>query len=209
MASSTAGKLFRGSSPTTAGSDYTVLWEVHNATGTFPDCTYADVTVYTAPELKQDGNTTGAKHEMDCIITMFDGRNGGRGVQGRFGLRTWNLPDLRACTLHVRAPESLRNTLLRRGREPLPTTRPRWRLPYGLRPDRDVRRNTGERRDNLHRYDSHLQPVHDKTIPVPALPHPLLDNLSLHGSSHNSCRNSCHCSPPRPEEAKAILAAKQ
>ena len=74
VANSTLGKLFRGISPTNAGGNYTVLWEVHNATGTFPDCTYADVTVYTALELRLKGNGTGAQHEMDCLTAMFDGR---------------------------------------------------------------------------------------------------------------------------------------
>jgi len=74
VANSTAGKLFRRTSPTTAGGNYTVLWEVHNATGTFPDCAYADVAVYTALELRLEGNSTGAQHEMDCLTTMFDGR---------------------------------------------------------------------------------------------------------------------------------------
>jgi len=74
VSNSTAGKLFRGTSPTNAGGNYTVLWEVHNATGTFPDCTYADVTVYTALELRLEGNSTGAQHEMDCLTAMFDGR---------------------------------------------------------------------------------------------------------------------------------------
>src|SRR5437867_815336 len=74
VANSTLGKLFRGISPTNAGGNYTVLWEVHNATGTFHDCTYADVTVYTALELRLKGNGTGAQHEMDCLTAMFDGR---------------------------------------------------------------------------------------------------------------------------------------
>ena len=74
IANSTSGKLFRGISPSTAGGNYTVLREVHNATGTFPDCTYADVTVYNALELRQEGNTTGMQHEMDCLTSMFDGR---------------------------------------------------------------------------------------------------------------------------------------
>src|SRR5437879_5437902 len=74
VANSTAGKLFRGTSPTNAGGNYTVLWEVHNATGTLPDCTYADVTVYTALELRLEGNTTGAQREMDCLTSMFDGK---------------------------------------------------------------------------------------------------------------------------------------
>ena len=74
VANSTAGKFFHGTSPTTAGGNYTVLWEVHNATGTFPDCTYADVTVYTALELRLEGNSTGEQHKMDCLTTMFDGR---------------------------------------------------------------------------------------------------------------------------------------
>jgi len=74
VANSTAGKLFRSVPPATAGGNYTILWEVHNATGVFPDCVYADVAVYTALELKLEGNTTGARHEMDCLNTMFDGR---------------------------------------------------------------------------------------------------------------------------------------
>ena len=74
VANSTAGKLFQGTSPTNAGGDYTVLWEVHNASETFPDCAYADVTVYTALELRLEGNSTGAQHEMDCLSLMFDGR---------------------------------------------------------------------------------------------------------------------------------------
>ena len=74
VANSTAGKLFHGTSPSNAGGNYTVLWEIHNATGTFPDCTYADVTVYTALELRLEGNSTGEQHKMDCLTTMFDGR---------------------------------------------------------------------------------------------------------------------------------------
>jgi hypothetical protein len=74
VANSTVGKLFRGISSIRAGGNYTVLWEVHNATGAFPDCAYADVTVYTALELKREGNTTGVQHEMDCLTTMFDGK---------------------------------------------------------------------------------------------------------------------------------------
>jgi hypothetical protein len=73
VANSTAGNLFRGVSPATSGS-YVVLWEIHNSTGTFSDCTYADVTVYTALEMKLESNTTGSQHEMDCLATMFDGR---------------------------------------------------------------------------------------------------------------------------------------
>lgn len=74
VADSSAGRLFRGVTPATYGGNYTVLWEYHNATGTFPDCTYADVTVYTALELRFEGNTTGARHEMDCLAIMYDGR---------------------------------------------------------------------------------------------------------------------------------------
>jgi hypothetical protein len=74
VANSTTNKLFRNVTPTAAGGNYTVFWEVHNATGIFPDCTYADVTVYTALELKLEGNTTGAQHELDCLAIMFDGR---------------------------------------------------------------------------------------------------------------------------------------
>ena len=74
VADSAAGGLFRGITPSSAGGNYTVLWEVHNATATLPDCVYADVTVYTALELKLEGNTTGAQHEMDCLSSIFDGR---------------------------------------------------------------------------------------------------------------------------------------
>jgi hypothetical protein len=74
VANSSQGKLFRNISPTTAGGNYAVLWEVHNGTGVFPDCAYADVAVYTALELKLEGNTTGMHHEMDCLTLMFDGK---------------------------------------------------------------------------------------------------------------------------------------
>jgi len=74
VANSTEGILFKGVSPATAGGNYTVLWEIHDATARFPDCTYADVTVYTALELRLEGNTTGAQHEMDCLTSMFDGK---------------------------------------------------------------------------------------------------------------------------------------
>jgi hypothetical protein len=74
VADSSQGRLFRNVTPATAGGNYTVLLEVHNNTGIFPDCTYADVTVYTALELKLEGNTTGVRHAMDCLMLMFDGR---------------------------------------------------------------------------------------------------------------------------------------
>lgn len=74
VANSTSGRLFRGISRTGAGGNYTVLWEVHNATGTFPDCTYADVTVYTALELNLEKKMTGVQHQMDCLNLMYDGR---------------------------------------------------------------------------------------------------------------------------------------
>jgi len=74
VANSTADKLFRNVTPTAAGRNYTVLWEVHNSTGVFPDCVSADVAVYTALEFKLEGNSTGAQHEIDCLNLMFDGR---------------------------------------------------------------------------------------------------------------------------------------
>jgi len=74
IAESAVGRQFRGVSPAAAGGNYTVLWEFHNATGTFPDCAYSDVTVYTALELRREGNTTGAQHDMECLNLMFDGR---------------------------------------------------------------------------------------------------------------------------------------
>jgi hypothetical protein len=74
VANSSRGNLFNNVTPGAAGGNYTVLWEEHNAPGIFPDCTYADITVYTALELKLEGNTTGAQHEMDCLAIMFDGR---------------------------------------------------------------------------------------------------------------------------------------
>lgn len=74
VADSSAGRFFRGVTTATYGGNYTVLWEYHNATGTFPDCTYADIAVYTALELRLEGNMTGARDEMDCLSIMYDGR---------------------------------------------------------------------------------------------------------------------------------------
>jgi hypothetical protein len=74
VANSTRGNFFNNITPSAAGGNYTVLWEKHNAPGIFPDCTYADVTVYAALELKLEGNTIGGQHEMDCLAIMFDGR---------------------------------------------------------------------------------------------------------------------------------------
>ncbi len=74
VANSSAGKLFRNATPTTAGGNYSVMWEKHNATGILADCAYADVTVYTTLELRLEGNSTGVQHEMDCLALMFDGR---------------------------------------------------------------------------------------------------------------------------------------
>jgi len=74
VANSSQGNLFNSITPTAAGGNYTVFWEKHNASGILPDCTYADVTVYTVLELRREGNTTGVQHEMDCLSLMFDGR---------------------------------------------------------------------------------------------------------------------------------------
>jgi hypothetical protein len=74
IANSTANRLFRNITPTSAGGNYTVFWQIHNSTGALPDCTYADVAVYTALELKREANTTGGQHQMDCLALMFDGR---------------------------------------------------------------------------------------------------------------------------------------
>ncbi len=74
VANSTQGKLFRNITPATAGGSYTILWNVNNATSIFADCTYADIAVYSALELKLEGNTTGVQHQMDCLSLMFDGR---------------------------------------------------------------------------------------------------------------------------------------
>ncbi len=73
IANSSAGTLFRSISPTTAGGNYVVLWEVHNSTGILPDCTYGDVAVYFALEMKLEKNVTGVQHEMDCLNAMFNG----------------------------------------------------------------------------------------------------------------------------------------
>jgi hypothetical protein len=73
VANSSQGKLFRNITPAAAGGDYTILWQVHNSSGVFPDCVYADTTVYTALELKLEGNNTGVQHQMDCLAVMFDG----------------------------------------------------------------------------------------------------------------------------------------
>jgi hypothetical protein len=74
IANSTTDKLFHNTTATAAGGDYTVLWEYHNGTGTFRDCAYGDVTVYTALQLNREHNTTGTQHEMDCLNKMYDGR---------------------------------------------------------------------------------------------------------------------------------------
>jgi hypothetical protein len=73
VADSSAGRLFRGVTATAAGGNYTVLWTVYDAGGIVPDCEFADVTVYTALELKLEGNNTGASHETDCLNIMYDG----------------------------------------------------------------------------------------------------------------------------------------
>jgi hypothetical protein len=52
---------------------YSILWEVDNATTISPDCTYADIAVYTALELNLEKNVTGTQHEMDCLNIMYDG----------------------------------------------------------------------------------------------------------------------------------------
>ena len=74
VANSTQGRLFRNVSSSAAGGNYTVLWEVHNSTGIFPDCTYADVTVYNVLESKRENNSTDVNHEIECLQLMFDGR---------------------------------------------------------------------------------------------------------------------------------------
>lgn len=71
IANSTAGKFWDSVGQGTGA--YTVFWEVHNSTGILPDCVYGDVTVYTALEIKRQGNSTGAVHEMDCLNIMWDG----------------------------------------------------------------------------------------------------------------------------------------
>jgi hypothetical protein len=72
IANSSIGKLFSSVTPSKAGGNYTVLWEVHNATNVFPDCTYGDVTVYTALTHHWNSDITGAQHEMDCLSLMYD-----------------------------------------------------------------------------------------------------------------------------------------
>jgi hypothetical protein len=74
VANSNQSNLFNNITPTAAGGNYTVLSEKHNAPGIFPDCAYADVTVYTALELKLEGNSAGVQHEMDCLALTFDGK---------------------------------------------------------------------------------------------------------------------------------------
>ncbi|HYY92139.1 MAG TPA: hypothetical protein VE955_09135 [Candidatus Dormibacteraeota bacterium] len=71
IANSTAGKFW--DSIGTGMGAYAVLWEVHNSTGILADCAYGDVAVYTALELKHEGNNTGASHEMECLNVMSDG----------------------------------------------------------------------------------------------------------------------------------------
>jgi hypothetical protein len=52
---------------------YSILWEVDNASTIPPDCTYADIAVYTALELNLEKNAAGTQHEMDCLSIMYDG----------------------------------------------------------------------------------------------------------------------------------------
>lgn len=75
IANSSAGRIFHGVTAASNGANYTVLEEVDNSTSIVPDCTYADIGVYTALELSFDSNAnaTGARHEMDCLNLMFDG----------------------------------------------------------------------------------------------------------------------------------------
>jgi hypothetical protein len=54
--------------------NYSIVWEVDNATTIPPDCTYADIAVYNALELNLEKNATGTQHEMDCLSLMFDGK---------------------------------------------------------------------------------------------------------------------------------------
>ena len=74
IANSTAGRLFRGVGPIAAGGNYTVVWEVHNATSVFTDCTYADVAAYTFIERHREGNNTGEQQQIACLNMMFDGK---------------------------------------------------------------------------------------------------------------------------------------
>ena len=55
-------------------SSHTILWEVHNGTGTLSPSDYADVAVYTALEMIRHGNQTGISEMGDYVNVMFDGR---------------------------------------------------------------------------------------------------------------------------------------
>ncbi len=120
VANSTAGRLFRGASPSLAGGNYTVYWDVHNNTGTFPDCAYADVTAYTAIELAREGNLDGALQRVGCLNTMYDGKGlldqpyktGSRGVRGVYQTFKTALYMLALERLSQPIPAQLQQTIL-------------------------------------------------------------------------------------------------
>lgn len=73
IADSSTGRLFRDVSAAEVGSDYVVLWEVHNGTGILSPSDYADVAAYTALELDSQGDRTGALSILDVLDGMWKG----------------------------------------------------------------------------------------------------------------------------------------
>jgi hypothetical protein len=90
---------------------YSILWEVDNASTIPPDCTYADVAVYTGLELNLEKNATGTQHEMDCLSIMYDGHGlADEPYKDRIRLRTWYPPDVQTSPLHARPTQHLTRT---------------------------------------------------------------------------------------------------
>ncbi len=90
LADSSAGRFFRDVSAFEVGSDYVVLWEVHNGTGILSPLEYADAAAYTALEMNRRGDGTGALEMVRVLDGMWDGtgfadepfKNGGPGERG-------------------------------------------------------------------------------------------------------------------------------
>ena len=77
-----------------------------------------------------------------------------KAVYSRNTLWARNLPDVQTRPLHLRTPEALKHLRLRCGAEPVEDAGSRRRLPHRLRPDGNLRGNSRERGDNIHRHIS-------------------------------------------------------
>lgn len=95
IANSSAGRLFGDVSAVEVGTDFVVLWEVHNGTGGLSPQDYADVAAYTALELNRRGNRTETLEMVGVLDGMWDGlgfsdepfENGQPGEEGLYHLQ--------------------------------------------------------------------------------------------------------------------------